>query len=129
MPGMRARLACLVGAGAQGALGRLGGELLMNGAIVLRKRPRGRPRKDIVTIGANASAAAVDPATTLPWEPKRCSAPWPASRDPLNVVGLAALLALAADHEGERLIQRARWGGRLECQWSAVDRTREVVQR
>jgi hypothetical protein len=28
--------------------------LLMHGAIVPRKRPRGRPRKDVVTIGANA---------------------------------------------------------------------------
>jgi len=28
--------------------------LLMSGAIVPNKRPRGRPRKDVVTIGANA---------------------------------------------------------------------------
>jgi hypothetical protein len=26
----------------------------MSGAIVPHKRPRGRPRKDVVTIGANA---------------------------------------------------------------------------
>jgi hypothetical protein len=28
--------------------------LLMSGAIVPHKRPRGRPRKDVVRIGANA---------------------------------------------------------------------------
>jgi len=27
---------------------------LMSGAIMPHKRPRGRPRKDVVTIGANA---------------------------------------------------------------------------
>ena len=70
--GCRARLACLVGAlERREPWGVWGGELLMNGAIVPRKRPRGRPRKDVVTIGANGSAAAVDPATTLPWEPKQ----------------------------------------------------------
>ncbi len=49
--GCRARLACLAG-----ALERRewGGELLMSGAIVAHKRARGRPRKDVVTIGANA---------------------------------------------------------------------------
>ena len=40
--------------GAQGALGVWGGELLLRGAIVPRKRPRGRPREDLVTIGAIA---------------------------------------------------------------------------
>jgi hypothetical protein len=59
----------------------------------------------------------------LPWEPKAgVRRRGQLLRGP-HAVGLAALLALAADREGERLIQRARWGGRLECQWSAVDRT------
>ena len=53
--GCRARLACLAGALERGEpWGVWGGELLMRGAIVPRKRPRGRPRKDVVTIGANA---------------------------------------------------------------------------
>jgi WhiB family redox-sensing transcriptional regulator len=51
--GCRARLACLAGAlERREPWGVWGGELLMNGAIVPRKRPRGRPRKDVVTIGA-----------------------------------------------------------------------------
>ena len=51
----RARLACLAGAlERREPCGVWGGELLMSGAIVARKRPRGRPRKDAVTIGANA---------------------------------------------------------------------------
>jgi WhiB family transcriptional regulator, redox-sensing transcriptional regulator len=59
--GCRARLACLAGAlERKEPWGVWGGELLMNGAIVPRKRPRGRPRKDLVTIGANAWSAAVD---------------------------------------------------------------------
>jgi len=53
--GCRARLACLAGALERGEpWGVWGGELLMRGAIVPRKRPRGRPRKDVVPIGANA---------------------------------------------------------------------------
>jgi WhiB family redox-sensing transcriptional regulator len=53
--GCRARLACLAGAlERREPWGVWGGELLMNGAIVPHKRPRGRPRKDVVTIGANA---------------------------------------------------------------------------
>ncbi len=53
--GCRARLACLVGAlERQEPWGVWGGELLLRGAIVPGKRPRGRPRKDAVTIGANA---------------------------------------------------------------------------
>jgi len=57
--GCRARLACLAGAlERREPWGVWGGELLMSGAIVPRKRPRGRPRKDVVTIGANAWAAA-----------------------------------------------------------------------
>jgi WhiB family redox-sensing transcriptional regulator len=53
--GCRARLACLAGALERGEpWGVWGGELLMRGAIVPRKRPRGRPRKDIVAIGVNA---------------------------------------------------------------------------
>ena len=59
--GCRARLACLAGAlERREPWGVWGGELLMSGAIVPRKRPRGRPRKDVVTIGANAWAAGVD---------------------------------------------------------------------
>ncbi len=51
--GCRARLACLAGALERGEpWGVWGGELLMRGAIVPSKRPRGRPRKDVVTIGA-----------------------------------------------------------------------------
>ena len=50
-----ARLACLAGALERGEpWGVWGGELLISGAIVPRKRPRGRPRKDVVTIGASA---------------------------------------------------------------------------
>ena len=53
--GCRARLACLAGALERGEpWGVWGGELLMRGAIVPGKRARGRPRKDVVTIGANA---------------------------------------------------------------------------
>ena len=44
--GCRARIACLAGALERGEpLGVWGGELLMCGAIVPRKRARGRPRK------------------------------------------------------------------------------------
>ena len=57
--GCRARLACLAGAlERREPLGVWGGELLMSGTIVPRKRPRGRPRKDVATIEANASMAA-----------------------------------------------------------------------
>jgi WhiB family transcriptional regulator, redox-sensing transcriptional regulator len=50
--GCRARLACLAGAvERREPWGVWGGELLMNGAIVPRKRPRGRPRKDVVALG------------------------------------------------------------------------------
>jgi WhiB family transcriptional regulator, redox-sensing transcriptional regulator len=53
--GCRARLACLAGAlEREEPWGVWGGELLMRGAIVPRKRPRGRPRHDVVTIGACA---------------------------------------------------------------------------
>jgi len=53
--GCRARLACLAGAlERREPWGVWGGELLMSGAIVPRKRARGRPRKEVVTIGANA---------------------------------------------------------------------------
>jgi WhiB family transcriptional regulator, redox-sensing transcriptional regulator len=59
--GCRARVACLVGAlERKEPWGVWGGELLMDGAIVPHKRPRGRPRKDVVTVGANAWAAGVD---------------------------------------------------------------------
>jgi WhiB family redox-sensing transcriptional regulator len=47
--GCRARLACLAGAlERREPWGVWGGELLMRGAIIPRKRPRGRPRKDEV---------------------------------------------------------------------------------
>jgi WhiB family transcriptional regulator, redox-sensing transcriptional regulator len=50
--GCRARLACLAGAlERREPWGVWGGELLLRGAIVPRKRPRGRPRKDVVAIG------------------------------------------------------------------------------
>ena len=53
--GCRARLACLAGAlERREPWGVWGGELLMRGASVPRKLPRGRPRKDVVTIGASA---------------------------------------------------------------------------
>ena len=46
--GCRARLACLAGAvERREPWGVWGGELLMGGAIVPRKRPRGRPRKEL----------------------------------------------------------------------------------
>jgi WhiB family redox-sensing transcriptional regulator len=52
--GCRARLACLAGAlERKEPWGVWGGELLLRGAIVPRKRPRGRPRK-VVAIGAPA---------------------------------------------------------------------------
>ena len=59
--GCRARLACLAGALERSEpWGVWGGELLMSGAIVPRKRPRGRPRK-VVTIGVQTpGATAVD---------------------------------------------------------------------
>ena len=61
--GCRARLACLAGAlERKEPWGVWGGELLMRGTIVPRKRPRGRPRKDVVTLELNAGAAAVAPA-------------------------------------------------------------------
>jgi len=51
--GCRARLACLVGALERGEpWGVWGGELLLRGAIVPRKRPRGRPRTAVVPIAA-----------------------------------------------------------------------------
>jgi WhiB family transcriptional regulator, redox-sensing transcriptional regulator len=51
--GCRARLACLAGAvERKEPWGVWGGELLIDGVIVPRKRPRGRPRKDVVAIGA-----------------------------------------------------------------------------
>ena len=44
--GCRARIACLTGAlGRREPWGIWGGELLIHGVIVPRKRPRGRPRK------------------------------------------------------------------------------------
>jgi WhiB family transcriptional regulator, redox-sensing transcriptional regulator len=50
--GCRARLACLAGALERGEpWGVWGGELLLRGSIVPRKRPRGRPRKDVMALG------------------------------------------------------------------------------
>ena len=47
--GCRARLACLAGAlERREPWGVWGGELLLRGTVVPRKRPRGRPRKDEV---------------------------------------------------------------------------------
>ena len=47
--GCPARIACLTGAlGRREPWGIWGGELLISGAIVARKRPRGRPRKEDV---------------------------------------------------------------------------------
>ena len=47
--GCRARVACLAGALERSEpWGVWGGELVMSGAIVPRKRPRGRPRKSDV---------------------------------------------------------------------------------
>jgi WhiB family transcriptional regulator, redox-sensing transcriptional regulator len=47
--GCRARIACLAGAlEREEPWGVWGGELLMRGAIIPRKRPRGRPRKQEV---------------------------------------------------------------------------------
>jgi WhiB family redox-sensing transcriptional regulator len=59
--GCPARLACLGGAlERKEPWGVWGGELLVSGTIVPGKRPRGRPRKDVVTIGVRGYAAAVD---------------------------------------------------------------------
>jgi WhiB family transcriptional regulator, redox-sensing transcriptional regulator len=50
--GCRARLACLAGAlERREPWGVWGGELLLRGSIVPRKRPRGRPRKDVIAVG------------------------------------------------------------------------------
>jgi WhiB family transcriptional regulator, redox-sensing transcriptional regulator len=59
--GCRARLACLGGAlERKEPWGVWGGELLMSGVIVPGKRPRGRPRKDVVPIRASVYAVAGD---------------------------------------------------------------------
>ena len=55
--GCRARVACLAGAQERREpWGVWGGELLMDGAIVLRKRARGRPRTKVVAVAVNACA-------------------------------------------------------------------------
>jgi WhiB family transcriptional regulator, redox-sensing transcriptional regulator len=55
--GCQARLACLAGAlDRREPWGVWGGELLLRGAIVPRKRPRGRPRMDVAPIGLVAVA-------------------------------------------------------------------------
>jgi WhiB family redox-sensing transcriptional regulator len=55
--GCPARLACLAGAlERKEPWGVWGGELLLSGAVVPAKRPRGRPRKDAVAIGVRACA-------------------------------------------------------------------------
>ena len=51
--GCRARLACLAGAlEREEPWGVWGGELLIRGTIVARKRPRGRPRKEVREVRA-----------------------------------------------------------------------------
>jgi WhiB family transcriptional regulator, redox-sensing transcriptional regulator len=51
--GCPVRLACLAGALERGEpCGVWGGELLMAGVIMPRKRSRGRPRKNVITLGA-----------------------------------------------------------------------------
>jgi WhiB family transcriptional regulator, redox-sensing transcriptional regulator len=51
----RARLACLVGAlERREPWGVWGGELVLGGAVVAGKRPRGRPRKEVVRVAASA---------------------------------------------------------------------------
>jgi WhiB family redox-sensing transcriptional regulator len=55
--GCRARVACLVGAlERKEPWGVWGGELLMDGAIVARKRARGRPRTKVGAVAVNACA-------------------------------------------------------------------------
>jgi WhiB family redox-sensing transcriptional regulator len=77
--GCPARLACLAGAlERREPWGVWGGELLMLGAIVPHKRPRGRPRK-VVTIGVGMPPSSPGPGLTLgthtwPLSPTRPSA-------------------------------------------------------
>ena len=55
--GCRARVACLTGAlERREPWGVWGGELLMDGAIIPRKRARGRPRTEVVAVAVNACA-------------------------------------------------------------------------
>ncbi|MBV9380563.1 MAG: WhiB family transcriptional regulator [Streptosporangiaceae bacterium] len=57
--GCRVRLACLAGAlERREPWGVWGGELLLRGTIVPRKRPRGRPRKSDTEIGKASEQAA-----------------------------------------------------------------------
>jgi WhiB family redox-sensing transcriptional regulator len=57
--GCRARAACLEGAlERREPWGVWGGELLLRGTIVPRKRPRGRPRKEDAAIGKAADGQA-----------------------------------------------------------------------
>jgi WhiB family redox-sensing transcriptional regulator len=65
--GCRARVSCLEGAlERREPWGVWGGELLLRGVIVPRKRPRGRPRKDDSTIAkADGQAALSDDAAGL----------------------------------------------------------------
>jgi WhiB family transcriptional regulator, redox-sensing transcriptional regulator len=59
--GCRARLACLAGAlERREPWGVWGGELVLRGSIVPRKRPRGRPRKTPSPSGGSVWASAVD---------------------------------------------------------------------
>lgn len=56
--GCRARIACLEGAlERREPWGVWGGELLLRGTVVPRKRPRGRPRKESATELAGAASA------------------------------------------------------------------------
>jgi len=57
--GCRARLSCLEGAlNRREPWGVWGGELLLRGTIVPRKRPRGRPRKEDAAIAKADEQAA-----------------------------------------------------------------------
>jgi WhiB family transcriptional regulator, redox-sensing transcriptional regulator len=57
--GCRARLGCLEGAlERREPWGVWGGELLLRGTVVPRKRPRGRPRKEDAAIAKAAEQAA-----------------------------------------------------------------------
>jgi WhiB family transcriptional regulator, redox-sensing transcriptional regulator len=60
--GCRARMACLTGALGRGEpWGVWGGELLLRGEIVPRKRPRGRPRKTEVAPARNPRRMVTSP--------------------------------------------------------------------
>jgi putative acetyltransferase len=98
--GCQARLACLAGAlERREPWGVWGGELLLRGAIVPSKRPRGRPRKDVVAIGLLPGAGAAA------WS--RTSRPGRGTRGPPARVGEIRLRpGPAAGHRDRVLIRR-----------------------